>query len=60
MEKVQDMQKTFGLDIKFILLSSTEDQIMFEKYKQMGVEKFINKPLSKSKIFSVLEYLKVK
>lgn len=55
MEKVKEKQIAFGLDIKFILLSSTEDEIVFEKYKRLGVERFITKPLSKSKIEGVMD-----
>jgi len=48
--EVKDVQFKFGIDITWVLVSSTEDSITIENYKSAGLKYFIEKPLSVNKL----------
>lgn len=43
---IQSTQDRFGLCIKWVVVSSTEDEFTIGKYKNEGIEKFIVKPMN--------------
>eukprot|EP00801_Mesodinium_rubrum_P008835 Mrub_08864.p1 GENE.Mrub_08864~~Mrub_08864.p1 ORF type:complete len:255 (-),score=71.79 Mrub_08864:31-771(-) len=53
-----ELQRRFQLHVFWVLLSSSEDEVTTDKYRDLGVTYFIQKPLSILKLNSLLEYLR--
>eukprot|EP00801_Mesodinium_rubrum_P005954 Mrub_05959.p1 GENE.Mrub_05959~~Mrub_05959.p1 ORF type:complete len:318 (+),score=48.39 Mrub_05959:109-954(+) len=54
-QNMQTTQQRFNLDIEWIVVTSTEDQLTYTSYMDVGIKYVINKPLTMPKIKSIFE-----